>query len=322
MIRPLPVILRQLALLACTALAVFLLVKAGPVDPVDAYLGPAKSYIPPEQRAALIAAWGLDQSLPQQFLIWLRHLAAGDPGWSHSFNAPVATVIGDRIGPSLVLAGGAWLLSGLSGYLLGLVAGLRAGRWPDRLITLYAYTISATPAFWLSMAGLAVFSVTLGWTPICCSGPLGVAPDAVGVMTRLHHLALPLLTLTVLGTAQVALHTRQKVVAIMASDPVTLARAHRASPSWILRHHLLRNAAIPALTATLAGAGEVISGAILAEQVFAWPGLGQATITAGLQADLPLLLAISLTLAATVAMANLLADFLAPRIDPRSGARR
>lgn len=299
-------------------MAVFVLVKAGPVDPVDAYLGPAMSRTAAEQRDALIAAWGLDQSLPRQFLIWLRGIFSGDLGWSHSFNAPVATVIGDRLGPSLLLAGGAWFLSSLLGYLLGLISGLREGRWCDRLITLYAFTISATPGFWLAMVMLAIFSVNLGWTPICCSGPLGAPADSVNLMTRLHHLALPLLTLTLLGTAQVAMHTRQKVVAIMQSDPVTLARAHRATPLWILRHHLLRNAAIPALTASLASAGEIVSGAILAEQVFAWPGLGQATITAGLQSDLPLLLAISLSLAGVVAFANLLADLLAPRIDPRS----
>ena len=319
-------VLRQIALLLSVALIAFLLVKAAPVDPIDAYLGPAMGSVGPAQRAAIAEAWGLDRALSVQFLGWLGGVVRGDLGQSHSFNAPVADVIAARIAPSLALAGGAWLLSAGLGYALGIVAGLGAGRrrglWraADRGVTFYAYLVSATPGFWFALVMLSVFAVQLGWAPFCCAAPLGQPREAVTWITRLHHLALPLATLTLLGIGPVALHSRQKSLEIYHSDPVLLARAHGAGPWHILHHFIARGAALPALVVSLASAGEVVSGAILAEQVFAWPGLGQAVITAGMQADVALLLALTLVLALVVAFANLLADVLARQIDPRQGA--
>src|SRR5690606_8437030 len=111
-------------------------------------------------------------------------LITADLGWSHSYNAPVSAVIAARIGPSLALAGAAWVLSSALGYALGLTAGICEGRWPDKVITFYAYVMSATPGFWLAMVGLVVFSVGLGWTPVCCSAPLGQSGD-ISLLTRL-----------------------------------------------------------------------------------------------------------------------------------------
>src|SRR5690606_20447971 len=129
----------------------------------------------------------------------------------------------------LPLLGLAWLLSGLLGFVLGVVSGAFAGSWLDRLVRLYCYVLAATPAFWLAMVLLMVFAVGLGVAPVCCAGPIGVAPEAVTPLQRLQHLLLPLSTLTVLGVAQVALHTRARMVEIMQSDPVLFARAQGAS---------------------------------------------------------------------------------------------
>lgn len=313
----LPCILRLAALIAAVSVAVFLLMKLSPVDPVDAYLGPAIAHVGPERKAQIAAAWGLDRPLPEQFIRWAGNLLRGDLGYSTAYNAPVASVIGQRLGASLALAGLAWLLSGLVGFGLGLAAAAREGTWIDHGIRAYCYLLAATPTFWLAMLMIAVFSVALGWTPVCCAGPIGIPPDQVGPGQRLHHLVLPLAALTLFGVAQIALHTRAKTVEILQSDYVAFALAQGAGQADIVMRHGARNAALPALTVLFASIGEIIGGSILAEQVFAWPGLGRATVEAGMKGDVPLLLAIALLTTLVVATGNTIADRLYRAVDPR-----
>lgn len=321
MMRLAGIILRQAALLGAVSLAVFLLMKASPVDPVDAYLGPAIAHVGADQKAQIAASWGLDRPVGEQYLIWAGHILRGDLGRSTAYNAPVAQVMGERIGASLALTGLAWLLSGGLGFGLGLLAAARAGSWLERGIRAYCYLLAATPTFWLAILMLMLFSVRLGWTPVCCAGPVGVPPDQVGWLARLHHLALPLAALTLFGVAQIALHTRAKLIEVLASDYVRLARAQGAGRLDIVLRHGIRNAGLPALTALMAATGEIFGGSILAEQVFAWPGLGRATVEAGMKGDVALLLAIALLTCLIVSSANLIADHLYLRIDPRVRGR-
>lgn len=315
------ILARALAVVVTVALAVFLLLKASPVDPVAAYLGPAMAQATPEQVARIAASWGLDRPAPEQFARWAGHMLRGDLGWSTTYAAPVAQVLSERLGNSALLAGLAWALSGALGFALGLMAGMTRDRWPDRAIRFWCYLLAATPAFWLAMLMIALFSVALGWAPVCCAGPIGVPSDQVGLPDRLRHLALPLTALTLFGVAQIALHTRVKAVEILQSDYVTLARLQGATPRDILLRHVARNAALPGVTVLFASVGEIIGGAILAEQVFAWPGLGRATVEAGMRGDVALLLAISILTAIIVVAANLTADRLAPSLDPRQRSR-
>lgn len=312
----LSLILRQALLLSLVAVAVFALMKLSPVDPVDAYLGPAIAHVSPGQKAQIAASWGIDRPAHEQFFAWAGHLLRGDPGHSTTYNAPVAEVLADRLGPSLALTGGAWALSGILGFLLALWA-VAAGGGIDRAIRLYCYLLAATPTFWLAMLLMTVFSVSLGWTPICCAGPVGLPPDQVTLLQKLHHLALPLIALTLFGVAQIALHTRARLTEVMQSDYVLMARAQGARQWDIVLRHGARNAALPALTALMASVGEMIGGSLLAEQVFAWPGLGRATVEAGLKGDVPLLLAIALLTALVVSCGNMIADRLYARLDPR-----
>ncbi|WP_061933096.1 ABC transporter permease [Aureimonas sp. AU22] len=308
---------RLLLLLLFVALVAFALVRLSPVDPVAAYLGPGIARLSPEQRAAIEVAWGLDRPTAVQFGRWLGHTLSGDLGWSTSHNAPVASVIAERGGATLRLALPALVLSGLLGFALGLVSGAREGSMLDRAVRFYAYLLAATPTFWLGVVALTVFSVQLGWAPLCCSGPIGVTPDAVTLAQTLAHLALPLTVLTLFGVAQVALHTRAKVAEAMASDHALFAFAQGATRADVALHHAARAALLPALTIVCASFGEILGGAVLAEQVFAYPGLGRATVEAGVRGDVPLLLALTLLAATLVASGNLLADLLYPHIDPR-----
>ena len=304
-------LLRLVLVLLCVAAVSFGLMMLSPIDPVDAYLGPQMAQVSPEQRALIAEQWGFDAPAMVQFSHWLRQLLSGELGWSHIYNQPVSEVIGQRFQRSFFLLFGAWLLSLALGMLLGIAAGSKEGAWLDRLISGYAYITASTPTFWLAMLALLLFSVTLGWTPTCCAGPMGVLRQEVGPLTRLHHLILPMATLALLGMATITLHTRAKMVAFMRSETALHAFAHGDLPD--LLHHLV----LPAITLAFASLGELFGGSLLIEQVFAYPGLGQATVAAGLRSDVPLLLAIALFTALFVSMGNLIADGLYQLADPR-----
>lgn len=310
-------LLRLCALIFVVAFAVFLLLKASPFDPVNAYLGPAIAHVGPEQKMQIAALWGLDRPLYEQFLRWAGNILTGNLGYSITYNTSVSEVMSNRIWTSLTLTGLAWLLSGILGFGLGLVSAAWEGRWVDRIIRLYCYILAATPTFWLGMLMLAFFSVKLGWTPICCAGPIGVPSDQVTFVERIQHLILPLSALTLFGVAQIALHSRAKLIEVLQSDYIIFARAQGASQTDIILRHGIRNAALPALTVLFATIGEIFGGAILAEQVFAWPGLGRATVEAGIRGDVALLLAIVMLTTVIVSTGNMIADLLYRVVDPR-----
>lgn len=310
-------LLRLVLVLLCVSVVSFALIMLSPIDPVDAYLGPQMAQVSPEQRALIAERWGFDTPPAAQFGHWLRQLLSGDLGWSHVYNQPVSEVISQRFQRSIALLGSAWLLSVLLGFTLGVIAGAKEGSALDRLISGYAYITASTPTFWLAMLALILFSVLLGWTPTCCAGPTGMLSQDVSILTRLHHLVLPVVTLTLLGIATITLHTRARMVVLMRSDIATHAFAQGASRRDIAWRHGVRHASLPALTLACASLGELFGGSILIEQVFAYPGLGQATVAAGLRSDVPLLLGIALFTALFVSVGNLIADSLYQRVDPR-----
>ncbi|BCP55921.1 ABC transporter permease [Kaistia sp. 32K] len=310
-------LIRLALVLAAVALVAFALAKMSPVDPINAYLGPDIAKVGPEQRERIAALWGLDQPVGVQFAKWFGNILSGDLGWSVTYNAPVAEVIGSRFRTSLVLMGLAWVLSGVLGFTLGVVAGTWQGGWADRIIRVYAYVLASTPTFWIAILLLMVFSVGLGWTPVCCAGPVGVLPEDVTTLERIRHLLLPLAALSILGISQIALHTRAKIIEIMRSDYVLYAEAQGASRLDIAVRHGARNAMLPAITVLFASLGELFGGSVLAEQVFAYPGLGRATIEAGVRGDVPLLLAITLFTTLFVSLGNMTADGLYRLVDPR-----
>ncbi|MBU4262571.1 MAG: ABC transporter permease [Proteobacteria bacterium] len=309
--------MRLVLLVAGVATLSFVLVSHSPIDPVDAYVGAAIMKISPEQRQVIIARWGLDRPPLTRFARWAAQLARGDLGVSTIFNEPVTSVIAKRFVTSLWLMALAWSFSGLLGFVLGLIAGAREDSPADRLIRLYAYTMAATPTFWVGMMLLMIFSVYLGWTPVCSAWPPGLSIEQATLGQRLHHLLLPAVTLSLIGVAQITLHTRQKTVEAMHSDYAIFARAQGESTVGIVCRQVLRNVALPALTLQFASLGELFGGAVLAEQVFSYPGLGRATVEAGIRGDVPLLLGIVLFSTVFVFTGNTLADLLYQVVDPR-----
>ena len=299
-------------------LVVFALVSMSPIDPVQANVGQA-AYVNMSEakRAQLASYWGGDVPFWERFANWAGALLQGDMGTSLRFNAPVSEVIAHRAANSLALMGIAWLLSGALGFALGVAAGARRGGALDRVVRSYCFLLASTPTFWLGLLILMVFAVQLGWFPIGFSVPIGVSAADVTLADAVHHLVLPALTLSVTGVANIALHTREKVVDVLESDYVRFARARGESELSVIVHHGLRNVALPAVTLQCAFISEIFGGSVLVEQVFSYPGLGQAAVTAGLGGDVALLAGIALVSAALVFGGNLLANILYGVFDPR-----
>ncbi len=318
-------LLRMLLLLLGVSLAAFLLMAASPMDPLQTNVGQAAlGSMSQEQIAQLEDYWGVNTPLPERYLGWLSAALRGDLGTSLLYRQPVLQIVAERLGNSLGLLLSAWVLSGALGLTLGVLAGAFRDRWPDRLIRGWCLLLSSTPAFWLALLLLMVFSVWLGWFPIGLSVPIGAAAEQVSFLERLRHAFLPALTLSVTGVSGIALHTREKMADVMESDYVLFARARGESLGGIVLRHGLRNVALPAITLQFASVSEIIGGSVLVEQVFSYPGLGQAAVNAGLGGDLPLLLGITVITAAVVFGGSLAADLLYGAVDPeiRRGAAK
>ncbi len=310
-------IVKLVALLAVVSVVSFALLSFSPVDPVRAYVGADMMRVTPEQREAIAVRWGVAHPPIERFFTWASRLARGDLGTSLIYRQPVVKVIAERFAASLLLMMSAWLLTGVFGYLFGIVSGTLEGTWVDKAIQLYAFTLASMPTFWLALLMLMVFSVWLGWTPVGLAVPAGVLQADVTWTDRLHHLVLPAITLGIIGIANVTLHTRQKLIDVKRSDYFLFAIARGQSRWRAVMRHGLRNTALPAVTLQFALFSEIFGGAVLAEQVFAYPGLGRATVLAGLRGDVPLLLGIVLFSTVFVFAGNTAADIIYRLVDPK-----
>lgn len=306
-----------ISLLLAVSVIAFALVCASPVDPVQQYILGLGTTVSPERRAAIEEYWGVNDPPVQRYLNWLNSLLHGDLGESALYRRPVADIIGERFVNSLALMICAWALSGLMGFALGCVMGMYQNRWPDRILKKLCYLLSSVPTFWLGLVLLLVFSVTLGWFPVGFSSPIGVVSSEVTFWQRLHHLILPAFTLSLMSFANIALHTRQKLVDVLSSEYVLFARARGEGKWTILRRHGLRNILLPALTLQFASFAELFGGSVMAENVFSYPGLGSAASAAGLNSDVPLLLGITIFSALFVCVGNMIANLLYGVVDPQ-----
>lgn len=308
----------MITLLVAICFISFILMKKSPIDPIQAYIGADMLNVGPEQREKIAEYWGLNDPLLIQFKNWGQAVLTGDLGTSMIYRRPVSEVIGQRFINSIVLMMVAWALSGIIGFVLGVIAAMKKGTWIDRVIKWYSFTLASTPTFWMGLIMLIVFSVWLGWLPIGLGVPVGILADEVTLLSRIKHLILPALTLSIVGVSNVALHTRQKLVDVLESDYILFAKARGESGFLLFWRHGLRNIALPAITLQFAGFSELFGGAVLAEQVFSYPGLGQATVEAGLRGDVPLLLGIVIFTTIFVFIGNLIADLIYYVVDPRT----
>jgi peptide/nickel transport system permease protein len=213
--------------------------------------------------------------------------------------------------------GVSWVFAGILGFIMGIIAGMNKGTWIDRAIKTYCYTLAATPTFWLALVLLMVFSVYLGWFPIGLSVPIGVTAENVTFFDWLQRLILPALTLGLLDVAKITMFTREKLIEVLSSDYVLFAKARGEKGLDLVLRHGVRNVMLPAITLQFLSFSELFGGTVLVEQVFSYPGIGQAAVAAGLRSDVPLLLGIVICSTLFVFSGNLIADILYNFVDPR-----
>lgn len=265
--------------------------------------------------AELRTRLGLDRPLAQQFLDYLAGLARGDLGTSYEFRRPVAELIGERIGPTLLLVGTATVLAALLGIWQGARAGWRRGTRFDRRSVGVALTLWSVPPFWLGLVVLLVLAGGLGLFPV--RGIRSPDTSLPVVLDVAHHLALPCLTLVAAVYAQYLLVMRASLLAEMDADYLTTARAIGLRDDQVRRRHAVPNALLPTVTLVFLHLGLVVSGAIAVETVFSWPGLGLLVYQALRVPDLPLLQGTFVVICAAVIVMNTLADLLLQVLDPR-----
>lgn len=309
-------VLKLITLLVALCIITFVLMELSPIDPVTAYVG-ASTKVSAEQRQLIAEHWGLNQPPIIRFWSWFKSIISGDWGTSMIYRRPVLEVIGQKFMSSIWLMGISWILSGIIGFILGIISGIKEGKLIDKIIRGYCYIIMSTPTFWLGILFIILFSVKLGWFPVALSVPIGVLSENVGFAERMQHIILPALTLSIISISSICMNTRQKVIEIMESDYILFAKARGESQISIIFNHVLKNISLPAITLQFLSFSELFGGTIFVEQVFSYPGLGQATVSAGLKGDLPLLMGIAIISLVFVYSGNIIADLLYRVIDPR-----
>ena len=293
----------------------FILLDLSPINPVNTYLRGAA--VSEAQRAILESYFGMNVPLPTKIFHWLMDLVQGNLGTSLIYRAPVIDVIIDKFTASIVLMAISWILSGIFGFALGVVAGKNKGSWIDKAVKVYCYAIQSAPSFWVGMLILMVFAVYLGWFPIGFGVPIGVSSTDATFTEWASRLVLPTLTLSLVGLAPIAMYTRNELIQVLSSDYGLLAKSRGEKGSNLIKNHGIRNILLPAITLQFLSFSELFGGAVLVEQVFSYPGIGQTAVAAGLQSDVPLFLGIVLFSAVFVFVGNLLADLSYYLIDPR-----
>jgi peptide/nickel transport system permease protein len=293
-------LLQGIVLLFLVAAIVFFLGRLTG-NPVDLMLPEGST---PEDRMTMIKALGLDGPWYQQFLIFIGNALHGDLGTSIRMREPTVDVFFSRLPNTLAIIPWAILLAMAVGIPLGVVAALNRGNMVDRAAGAVAVLGIATPSFWLGVVLIFVFSVQLGWLP---SGRMG-GPA---------HYVLPVITLGSFLIAGFMRLVRSSMLDVMGSEFVKLARIKGLSEGVVIWKHCLRNALIPVLTLWGVFVGNLITGAIVTETVFAWPGVGRLTYEAVIYRDFPLLQAIIILKAMLILSINLLVDVLYAYVDPR-----
>lgn len=311
----------RIAKMAAVVLAVvifnFFLMHAAPGDPALVIAG--QSGATDEAYMAQVRAdYGLDKPVMVQLGNYLQKVVTFDLGYSHRQQRPITEIIGERLVPTLLLTGTAFLISLGGGIVLGCMAGVRAGKFSDMVITILSLVVYATPVFWLGIMLVLLFSVQLGWLPA-----FGYQTVAAGLqgwelwLDRARYLVLPSISLGLLYLAIYARLMRASIIEVSHQDYVKTARAKGANEQRVLWRHMLRNALLPVVTMAGVQAGTLVGGSVVIETVFAWPGLGRLTYEAVLQRDYQLLLGIFLVLSILVSIFNLLTDLLYRVVDPR-----
>jgi len=300
--------------------AAFLILRLLPGGPVALMLDGVHD---PQIEAQLIAQYGLDQPLITQYFLFLWQTAQGNLGTSFYSLTPVADILLTRLPWTLLLAGSALTVTLLIGIPLGVYGSVKKDGWADQFLRFFGMAGQALFVPAVAVVLLIIFALNLGWAPI------GGAIDSQAVsagdqfLSVLRHLALPLISLAFVQLGPYALTVRTNMLQILGSDFIRSAKSRGIPVRTIIWKHGVRNAIIPAVTLAGIQLGALVSGAVLTETVFAYPGVGRLIYESVLRQDYPVLQGAFILLAVTVVLANLTTDFVVVAIDPklRTGSR-
>jgi peptide/nickel transport system permease protein len=271
-------------------------------DPVALLLS---EYATERDRAELTRQLGLDKPLPTQYVVFLKNAVQGDLGISVSGDRrPASELVMERLPASLQLAAAAFVISIVIGIPLGVLAAMKRGTWVDTAARIGALLGQSVPVFWLGIVLMYLFSVTLGWLPTSGYG-------------EWRHFVLPALSMGLFTVAAVTRLVRVSMIDALASEYIKLARIKGLSEIIVVWKHALRNSLLPVLTYMGAFFATMITGAVVIETVFAWPGIGRLAYESILNRDFPVMQAVVLTMTLLFMLANLFVDIAYARLDPR-----
>ena len=295
----------------------FAMIHVAPGDPVEALVGEMGGATT-EQIAELRAQFGLDQPLYVQIGKYLWNVAQGDLGYSYYYDQPVTSLILDRIGPTLLLVTTSLFSAIVIGTVLGVFSAQRRNSLLSHLVTVLSLAGFSAPVFWIGIMLILLLSVAIPILPISGMTSSEVPEGTFWyILDVAHHLVLPALTLGLIYLAFYSRLSRASMIEVLQTDYVRTARAKGLPRRMVIYKHALRNAVLPVVTFAGLQFGQVISGAVLVETVFAWPGLGTLAFDSILRRDTTTLLGILFFSALMVVVMNILTDIVYRRIDPR-----
>ena len=294
----------------------FLLIALAPGDPVTVLLGEYPA--PPDYVARLREQFGLDRPLLVRLGRYVVNVLQGNLGFSFAYRVPVARLVLDRLGNTLILMGTAMTVAAIAGVMLGVAAARRPHTRLDTSATGLSLIGYSIPEFWLGQLLVLLFAVALAWLP--AQGIRSTREEYTGLAAALdlgRHLILPAAALAFRYIALIARITRASMLEVMHQDFIVAARAKGVDERRVLWRHGLRNAAIPVVTVIGYNFAFILAGSALVETVFGWPGVGRLLFDAILQRDTPVLLGVLLLVSVTVVIVNLLTDIAYAFLDPR-----
>lgn len=307
-------ILRRLGIGALTlwvvSVLVFLIVYNLPGDPISILL---RQYATPETRAALEQYWGLDRPLHVQYLAWLGHLFQGDFGMSIVSNIPVGEILAERLPRTMILMLGGLTLALMIAVPAGMWAAAHKGKASDNALTATSLVLQAQPEFWIGSVLVLIFGVTLKWLPT--SGYIDFASDPVG---WLRSSILPMVTIAIITLGLLLRTVRASMVSELEQDHIMLARAAGVASPRVIAYHAGRNALAPTITVVGLQVGILMSGAVITERVFGYPGMGFTLVNSLVSRDYPVVQGGILVFAAIFIIVNAAVDVFTLWLDPRS----
>ncbi|MGB9903716.1 MAG: ABC transporter permease [Desulfotomaculales bacterium] len=309
--------LQSVAVLLITSILSFALIYAVPGDPVNAIYGPKIQELRPEERERIRANLGLNQPIPVQYTWWLINITRGDMGISYTSGRPVATIIRERLPATFLLAGASSAIIFFLAIFLGVLTGLKRNSGVDHATTAISLTLASTPNFWLALMLILIFGVWLKVLPTAGMSTIGQQSSVADV---LRHLILPACVLSFGHIGYYIRFVRAGVWEQLQLDYVLALRARGIKESTILYRHVLKNSLLPFVNYLGATIPVMLSGTVVVETVFAWPGLGQLSVAAATSRDYSLLMGTVMLAGVLVIAGNFLADLAGMLLDPRTAA--